>query len=213
MKQMHLIDKVISNVDIALRTVLIKNQRITNRANPAADIPECDLSAQEKTHVAGLMRVNHAGEVAAQALYLGQGITANLDSVKEQMKDAANEENDHLAWCESRLNELDSRTSYLDPLWFTGSLTIGMIAGILGDQYSLGFVAETEKQVSEHLQKHINKLPKQDLKTKVILDQMYKDELQHQELAMASGAMELPQPIKSLMGFVSKVMTKSAYWV
>lgn len=142
------------------------------------------------------MRVNHAGEVCAQALYRGQALTAKLVEVRAQMAEAAAEEIDHLAWCEERLRELDSRPTVLNPFWYLGSLMLGMAAGLAGDRWSLGFVAETERQVSQHLQKHLQKLPAQDNKTKLILERMHEDEAYHADMAMAAGAAELPDFIK-----------------
>ena len=183
------------------------------RLNPAEGIAESSLSKQEKQHVAGLMRVNHAGEVCAQALYQGQALTAQLTSVKAQMTQAAAEEVEHLAWCEQRLRELDSQPSRLNPLWYSGSLMIGALAGLAGDRWSLGFVAETERQVTRHLQKHLLSLPPDDLKTKAILSKMQSDEAHHAEIASAAGAAELPFLIKRLMHGVSRLLTQSSYYI
>lgn len=213
MPAMSMIDTLILEVDNALRTLLPPKDRITRRASPALHHPDTTLSAAEKRHIAGLMRVNHAGEVCAQALYQGQALTAQLNKIKTQMKIAAEEEVDHLGWCEERLHELGSTTSLLNPLWYTGSLLIGALAGLAGDKLSLGFVAETEHQVTAHLQEHLHKIPEHDLKTKVILEQMQDDEEHHAQWAIDAGAMELPRPIKSLMSMVSKLMTRSSYYV
>lgn len=159
------------------------------------------------------MRVNHAGEVAAQGLYQGQALTAKLNNIREKMQHAADEEIDHLVWCQQRLQELDSHTSYLHPLWYLGSFTIGAVAGLAGDKWSLGFVAETENQVSEHLASHQRKLPNDDLKSKAIITQMREDEIQHAKMAVSAGAADLPRGIKWLMTITAKVMTATAYWV
>ena len=157
------------------------------------------------------MRINHAGEVAAQGLYEGQSLTARLPEVREKMERAAMEENDHLAWCESRINELGSHKSLLNPLWYGGSLAIGAIAGLAGDKWSLGFVTETERQVVHHLDSHLAQLNENDQKSRAILEQMKEDEGQHATTALHAGGAELPQPIKKLMSLTSKVMTKAAY--
>jgi ubiquinone biosynthesis monooxygenase Coq7 len=159
------------------------------------------------------MRVNHSGEVAAQALYHGQALTAKLPHVRLAMQHAAREEQDHLAWCEERLKELDSHTSLLNPLWYAMSFGIGALAGLAGDQYSLGFVAETERQVGAHLDEHLQALPENDARSRAILEQMHTDELHHREQALAAGAQELPESVKAVMGVVSKVMTKSSYFI
>lgn len=204
---------VINEIDCALRTMFPPKERVTPRQSPAESITEAQLTSAEKKHIAGLMRVNHAGEVCAQALYQGQALTAQLTHIKKQMNDAALEEIDHLAWCEQRLCELGSNTSILNPLWYSGSLIIGALAGLAGDKVSLGFVAETERQVTEHLKNHLHKIPKHDQKTKAILELMQQDETHHAESAVAAGAMELPLPVKTLMKAVSKLMTQSSYYV
>lgn len=171
------------------------------------------MTLEEKKHVTGLMRVNHAGEVCAQALYQGQALTAHLQHVKMQMSEAAAEEVDHLAWCEQRLTELESQPSCLNFLWYSGSLIIGMLAGLAGDRWSLGFVAETEKQVAAHLEQHLQNLPKQDQKSRVILSQMQKDEAHHADVARHAGAAELPGLIQQLMQLTAKVMKQSSYYI
>lgn len=207
------IDHFIGNVDNALRTIFGKPQ-ITERPDPAANIAEEPaLTEQERKHVAGLMRVNHAGEVSAQGLYTGQALTARLPDVREKMERAAMEENDHLAWCEKRLDELDSHKSLLNPLWYFGSLTIGAIAGAAGDKWSLGFVAETEHQVVRHLTDHLEQLPPRDARSRAILEQMREDEGRHATHAIAAGGAELPGPVKRLMALSSKIMTRTAYWI
>jgi ubiquinone biosynthesis monooxygenase Coq7 len=207
------IDKLICGVDSALRTVFVPKQRISNRASPAADIAEASMSSQEKRHAAGLMRVNHAGEVCAQALYQGQALTSKLKRVKAQMDKAAQEEIEHLSWCEQRLSELNSQPSLLNPFWYSGSLMLGILAGWAGDQWSLGFVAETERQVATHLREHLQGLPVQDEKSKAIVKQMETDETQHANAALKAGGAELPYPIKYLMNKISKLMTKSSYYI
>ncbi|ARG96229.1 2-polyprenyl-3-methyl-6-methoxy-1,4-benzoquinone monooxygenase [Legionella micdadei] len=211
MRSLTLFENIICEIDAALRTLAPPAHRATQRNSPAEKIPETSLNSQERRHVAGLMRVNHAGEVCAQALYQGQALTAQLAHVKTQMDKAAAEEVDHLAWCEQRLLELGSQPSLLNPIWYLGSFFIGSLAGIAGDRWSLGFVAETEKQVTEHLQKHLQKLPAQDEKSKAILEQMHEDEAHHADVAKEAGAAELPLPIKKLMTKVSKLMTHSSY--
>lgn len=159
------------------------------------------------------MRVNHAGEVAAQALYRGHAVTARTDALRGHMERAAEEETDHLAWCEQRLGELGSRTSLLNPLWYGGSFAIGALAGWAGDKWSLGFVAETEQQVVKHLEDHLTRLPAEDAQSRAILEQMRKDEAQHATVAIEAGAAELPEMVKRAMALTSAVMTRSAYWL
>jgi ubiquinone biosynthesis monooxygenase Coq7 len=159
------------------------------------------------------MRVNHAGEVSAQALYQGQALTAKLAEVRGKMERAALEENDHLAWCERRLKELDSHTSMLNPLWYTGSFAIGALAGLAGDKWSLGFVVETERQVVKHLDEHLSRLPEQDRRSRAILEQMKEDETHHATAALNAGGAELPEPVRQLMRLTSKVMTNAAYYI
>jgi ubiquinone biosynthesis monooxygenase Coq7 len=159
------------------------------------------------------MRVNHAGEVAAQGLYQGQAATAELAEVRAAMEQAADEENDHLAWCEERLTELGSRPSLLGPLWYAGAFAIGAGAGLVGDRWSLGFVAETERQVVRHIEEHLGMLPADDERSRAILEQMKADELAHGSAALAAGGVELPAPVRGVMGAVSKFMTRGAYWV
>ena len=216
MRHLSVIDHCLGELDKAIRTLIPPQQRVSQRnilppcsTNDAND----NLTPQEKIHIAGLMRVNHSGEVCAQALYQGQALTAKLTEVKTQLAQAAEEENEHLAWCEQRLTELHSRPSLLNPFWYIGSLFIGAAAGLAGDQWSLGFVAETEHQVAEHLQSHIDKLPKQDNRTRVILKQMHTDEAQHAQMAETAGAAELPEPIKKLMRCVAQFMTKTSYHI
>jgi ubiquinone biosynthesis monooxygenase Coq7 len=203
-------DRLIGNLDKAMRT-LFGHPQTTERPNPAAGIDAVDMSASEKKHAAGLMRVNHAGEVSAQGLYSGQSLAARLPDVREKMERAALEENDHMEWCERRLDELGSHKSLLNPLWYFGSFAIGAAAGIAGDKWSLGFVAETEHQVIKHLDEHLQSLPTQDAKSRAIVEQMKKDEAQHATVAMQHGGAKLPTPVKKLMGLTSKIMTSLAY--
>lgn len=205
------LDRLCLNIDQALRSVFGTAQ--STRSSPGDKIPESLLSPEERKHTAGLMRVNHAGEVCAQALYQGQGLTSRREDVKEKMQQASKEENDHLAWCALRLSELGSHTSYLNPLWYAGSFTIGLTAGLIGDRWSLGFLAETENQVVKHLQSQLNLLPAQDNKSAAILQQMQQDEAHHRDDAKNAGGADLPQPIKLLMSCASKIMVKTAYWI
>lgn len=206
-----ILDSIINEVDNALRTLLPPIQRASTRTSPAQLLDDTALTTQQRKHIAGLMRVNHSGEVCAQALYQGQALTARLTHVKEQMAQAAAEEVDHLAWCEERLRQLDSHPSILNPLWYGGSILLGALAGFAGDKISLGFVAETERQVTSHLQAHLQKIPNHDLKTRAILELMQQDEEHHAEEALAAGAIELPQVVKRLMAVISKLMTQSSY--
>lgn len=204
-------DKLIHSFDQALRS-LVPGATAAHRDNPAQK-QDSPLGVSEARHVAGLMRVNHSGEVCAQALYHGQALTAKLPNVKQEMQQAAIEEQDHLAWCEDRLKELDSHTSLLNPVWYSLSFGMGALAGIAGDKYSLGFVAETERQVSLHLIDHINQLPAQDLRSKFILEQMNTDELHHRDTALAAGGVDLARPIRITMTAISKLMTKTSYYI
>lgn len=206
------LDQLIINIDQAVRTVFGKPQ-VTERPDPSEGIKLPELDSTETRHSAGLMRINHTGEVCAQALYQGQALTAKLPNVRTNMERAAQEENDHLQWCENRLNELGSQPSYLNPFWYLGSFTIGATAGFIGDKWSLGFVAETEQQVVRHLDKHLVQLPEKDNKSIAILKQMKTDEQNHATTALEAGAAELPRVIKKLMSLSSKIMTKTAYWL
>ena len=174
---------------------------------------ENELNEEEKRLSARLMRVNHAGEVAAQALYQGQALTARTANVRENMKQSALEENDHLIWCHKRINDLNGRISWLNPLWYTSSFTLGTMAGLAGDKWSLGFITETEQQVVKHLEGHLQRLPKQDFKSKAILEQMKEDEAHHASVAIKTGGVPLPQSVRWLMGRMSKVMTHTAFWI
>ncbi len=213
MPNFNLIETLICEIDSALRTLAPPSKRPSLRVSPSQNLEEASMNSKERKQVAGLMRVNHAGEVCAQALYQGQGLTAKLYLVKKQMAEAASEEIDHLAWCEQRLLELGSQPSLLNPFWYLGSFCLGALAGLAGDRLSLGFVAETELQVSAHLQKHLAKLPAQDKKSKAILEQMHDDEAHHAVVAREAGAVELPFLIKKLMQGVSKLMTHTSYHI
>lgn len=210
--EMGFFDKLCLGLDQALKT-LTNQTSTTGRSYPAKTVAEVGLSQQEQKHAAALMRINHVGEICAQALYHGQALVSHSSETKEHMQQAALEEGDHLAWCKQRLDELHDRTSYLNPIWYAGSFCIGMIAGWVGDDWSLGFVAETEKQVIAHLEKHLNLLPAADERSKAILAMMEKDEAQHRDQALQSGARQLPVLVQKLMGLSSKVMVKTAYWM
>lgn len=205
------VDQILVNLDSGLRTIF-GNPPLTERANPAEGIEDTELSTEERELAGRLMRINHAGEVSAQGLYQGQALTAKLPDVREKMERAAMEENDHLEWCERRLNELGTHKSLLNPAWYFGSLAIGAIAGAAGDKWSLGFVAETEHQVIKHLDEHLAQVSDKDQKTRAILEQMKEDESHHATVALQHGGAQLPWPVrKVLMPLMSKVMTGSAY--
>lgn len=206
------LDKILTSID-RMRLFVASEQPKAYRKNPAEGTPEGDLTDAERSHAAALMRVNHAGEVAAQGLYEGQSVFARNDSIKEQMIEAANEELDHLNWCRERIEELNERPSKLGPIWYSGSLVIGSLAGFIGDKWSLGFIEETERQVSNHLDKHMKLLPKQDQRSRKIVVQMRLEEEQHQANAKKAGAEKLPKFIRYLMKITSKVMTKTAYHI
>ena len=209
-RHMTAMDRILIRIDEALR-LSTGTAPAPARPNPAADLPDLELEFSTREHVAGLMRVNHAGEICAQALYAGQAITARDERVREAMQQAAAEEIDHLAWCESRLEELDSRPSMLNPLWYAGSFAIGAVAGLAGDRWSLGFVRETEIQVEAHLQDHLERLPVEDARSQAILDQMKTDEAEHARMAEQAGAADLPLPIRKAMSFTSGIMKALAY--
>ena len=205
-------DQFIHGLDQALHTILGPAPE-PSRPNPAAARPEAELSTTERELAGRLMRVNHAGEISAQALYQGQALTARLPTVRDKMEQAAVEENDHLAWTEERIRELGTQTSLLAPFWYAGSFAIGALAGIAGDKWSLGFVAETEHQVIRHLDAHLARLPEQDQKSRAILEQMRRDEKRHATTALAAGGASLPGPVRQLMALTSKTMTSTAYWL
>lgn len=204
------LDQLIVQFDQALRT-LIPGSSTAQRASPAASVSDAELDASERRHAAGLMRINHTGEVCAQALYQGQALTAKLPNIRQAMEEAAQEEVDHLAWCEQRLQDLDSRASLLNPAWYAMSFGLGAVAGLAGDKWSLGFVAETEEQVCEHLKEHLERLPANDAKSKAVLQQMLVDEKIHGDTARHAGGATLPQPVKLGMQMLSVVMKKAAY--
>jgi ubiquinone biosynthesis monooxygenase Coq7 len=204
------IDRFIVEFDTALRSVV-------GGANAQRPIPGSEsgantaLDSEQRKHAAGLMRINHVGEVCAQALYQSQKLVARNSEIKEMLDHSGQEEMDHLAWCETRLKELGSHTSYLNPFWYAGSFAIGLAAGLAGDKWSLGFVAETEKQVESHLENHLKKLPTEDHRSRAIVDQMRIDEIEHGQAALHAGGVTLPEPIQKVMQAMSKVMTTTAY--
>ncbi len=205
------IDNLIGNFDRALRVV--SGQARSSRPNPAQLIAEATLAENEQKHAAGLMRVNHVGEICAQALYDSQAVFSRNQKVRDQFKHSGIEEEDHLAWTADRLQQLNSHTSLLNPFWYAGAYACGLVAGACGDAVSLGFVVETEKQVEAHLESHLEKLPLQDAKSRAIVDQMRIDEINHGDAANKLGARELPAPIKGLMKVMAKVMTSTAYHI
>lgn len=206
----HPIDGFIIEFDRALRSIV--GATPMRRSVPeSSTMNESELSAEEKKHAAGLMRVNHVGEVCAQALYQSQKLHAKSDDLKNKLEHAAIEEEDHLAWCERRLEELDSRPSLLNPVWYAGSFVLGSIAGLAGDKISLGFVAETEKQVEYHLDEHLKELPSNDHRSRAIVAQMRADEIAHGQMAIQEGGVELPSAVQQVMKTMAKVMTVTAY--
>jgi ubiquinone biosynthesis monooxygenase Coq7 len=209
MRQYSLWDQIILDLDRTLQSINIAP--LATRSNPAANLPEDALSASERRHSAGLMRINHVGEVCAQALYQGQALTARSSSIQQKLRQAAQEEADHLQWCEQRLEELNAHPSYLNPFWYGGALLIGLIAGLLGDKISLGFLAETEYQVEKHLNKHLQHLPSNDKKSRAIVEQMRLEEIEHATTAEQSGAVPLPLLIQLSMQGLAKFMTRVAY--
>jgi len=206
-----LIDRLITSFDTGLRTVLAEPH--ANRARPGADMKEATLSDEQKQQAIALMRVNHVGEVCAQALYSGQAFTSRNMQIVNSLKHAAVEETDHLAWCEDRIKELGGRKSLLNPFWYAGSFALGAVAGAVGDKWNLGFLAETEQQVSVHLSGHLEKLPTEDVRTRAIIEQMHVDETSHAKEAKQLGAADLPDAIKTGMKLASKIMTTTAYYV
>ncbi|BCD98482.1 2-polyprenyl-3-methyl-6-methoxy-1,4-benzoquinone monooxygenase [Marinagarivorans cellulosilyticus] len=210
LRNLSCLDNAVSQCDTVLKTLLGQKTN-SQRPNPAQKIPEPTLNAAEKIHSAGLMRVNHTGEVCAQALYQGQALTAKLPSVKEDMKMAAIEEEDHLAWCQERLNELGATTSRFNALWYSLSFSLGAGAGLVSDKLSLGFVAATEQQVCKHLDNHLKALPRSDDKSRAIITQMRQDEAEHAEMALTAGGVKFPAPVKAAMSQVAKVMTSLSY--
>ena len=209
---MNLVDQIICEVDKGIKFSLHNYQK-ENRKYPAHGINEDNLSEIERSHSANLMRVNHSGEVAAQGLYRGQAMTAELEGTREKMDHAAQEELDHLSWCNKRLEELNERPSLLNPAWYALSFGMGAAAGLAGDKWSLGFVHETEEQVVKHLEGHLDDLSLNDKKTAAILEQMQIDESKHSEEALESGAENLPEGLKKVMSLIAKVMTRTSYYI
>ena len=204
------IDRMIIGFGETLNTLFAAPRASRPLPTNSADM---ELSTEERKKSAAYMRVNHVGEVCAQALYQSQALTASEPAVREQMRQAANEEVDHLAWCEQRLDELGARKSLLNPLWYSGAFAIGTIAGIAGDKWNLGFVAETEKQVVDHLESHLSSLPENDTRSREVVAQMKLDEAAHAEMAKNAGAAPLPEPVSKLMRLSSEVMTRTAHWI
>lgn len=209
-RQFSFIDKLILQADSALKTI-VPHSTTADAPSPAEGKPKSQLSEKEASHVAGLMRINHTGEVCAQALYQGQALTARKPEVREAMEQAAQEEEDHLAWCEDRVTELGSRTSYLNPFFYGLSFGVGATAGLIGDKWSLGFIAETEHQVVRHLDRHLQQIPMRDKKSRAVLEKMKEDEMHHAITATENGGAALPKPVRHLMSVVSKVMTLTTY--
>jgi 3-demethoxyubiquinol 3-hydroxylase len=206
-----MIDSLIIGFDRALRT--LAGNVVATRPAPGADLPEADLAPEARRHAAALMRVNHTGEVCAQALYSAQALVARDDALKARFAAAAREEEEHLAWTQARLAALGDRASLANPLWYAGSFAIGIFAGLAGDRASLGFVAETERQVEEHLTVHMDRLPEADRKSRAVVDQMRDDEIRHGAMAVEAGAVPLPYPVKRLMRAAADVMRAVAYRV
>lgn len=211
-RELSPVDQVLVEIDGMLRT-LSRRGATAARPSPAEGHAEANLSDRERKHVAGLMRVNHTGEVCAQALYQGQALTAKTAGTRAEMQEAAQEEIDHLVWCEARLDELDARPSVLNPIFYGASLAMGAAAGLVGDRVSLGFVHATEERVASHLRSHLKALPERDRKSQLILQKMLEDEERHGENALQAGGMELPRQVKAAMTRAAKLMTGSTYWV
>ena len=205
------IDRLIVSFDRGLRTLF--GPAVSSRETPGADVPERELSESDRQHAAALMRINHAGEVCAQALYQGQALTARSSGARRALERAAQEEMEHLAWTSRRIDELGGRKSLLNPLWYAGSFAMGAASGLLGDRWNLGFLAETERQVVEHLDGHLKALPRDDAKSRTIVEEMRLDEARHATTADQHGGAELPLPVRGLMRLASKVMTKTTYWI
>ena len=213
MRNYNSVDQILSHLDRGLRTIFVK-PNIKAKDYPGNNAKyNSDMDKADRKRSARLMRVNHSGEIAAQGLYHGHATTAKDEKSRSHMNTSANEEKLHLGWCEKRLYELDDRPSALTPVWYLGSYTLGAAVGLLGDKWSLGFISETEKQVVEHLDKHLEHLPEQDKKSREILLNIRSDEAKHDKSAQAAGATELPTLAKVLMNGISKVMTKTSYWV
>jgi ubiquinone biosynthesis monooxygenase Coq7 len=204
-------DRLVAAADQALRTLTDPPEAA--RPSPAEGLDEPEFSAEERRMSSALMRVNHAGEIAAQALYSGQSVMARAAKTRDQLLEAAAEEQDHLAWCAQRISELEGRKSLLDPVWYGGSFLLGMLAGSAGDKVSLGFIAETERQVEAHIKDHLGRLPAEDARSKAILEKMATDEAHHATTARLSGGIELPRPIRSLMALGGEFLRRTALWV
>lgn len=204
-----MIDSLIAGLDKGLRSVFAP--AVSLRPQPGADLPDIELSEEEKRHAAALMRVNHVGEICAQALYQGQAISSRQPAIKAALEEAAREETDHLAWTESRIAELGGRKSLLNPLWYGGALAIGIAAGRFGDAWNLGFLAETERQVEAHLDGHLARVSEKDQKSLAIIEQMKLDEARHAHTALDLGAREIPVPLKAAMKLAARLMTTLAY--
>ncbi len=209
-RKLSVLDQFITQIDHGLRTVL-GDAPTPERVSPALDVQDAELSSADRDHAVALMRVNHTGEVCAQALYQGQALTAKLPDVREQMKEAAIEEVDHLAWCEERIKDLGGNTSLLNPFFYAASFGIGATAGLISDKLSLGFVAATEDQVCSHLKTHLDQLPAEDLKSRAVVEEMLADEERHAQAALDAGGYNFPSPVKQAMTLVSSVMTKGSY--
>ena len=208
----NFLDDFIIELDKGIKSSFSNIQKY-QRNYPAESTEEVELNEFEKNHSAGLMRVNHSGEVCAQALYLGQSLTAEYKETRDKMKQAADEEMDHLAWCNRRLNELEDSPSVLNPLWYVVSFSIGALTGLTGDKWSLGFVEETEKQVVSHLDSHLNKISDKDIKTKTVIRKMREDEDSHAKQAKEFGASELPNEVKTGMSWIARLMTSTSYYI
>lgn len=204
------LDRVLVEIEHALDTAF-NPQPVSSRPSPSAGIRDVALDDDQRRHVGGLMRINHVGEVCAQALYSGQAAVARDPGVRHQLLEAAAEETDHLAWCGERLHELGDRPSLLNPLWYGGAYAIGAVAGLVSDRLSLGFVVETERQVEAHLEGHLGKLPEADQRSRAIVRQMKEDEARHANQAQAAGGIELPGPVKGMMRLAANVMRAVAY--
>ena len=211
-RRYSLFDQLLTEADKVLRTLATGN-KASGTPSPAQHSQDGELSHEERQHSAGLMRINHTGEVCAQALYQGQSLTAKLPHIRDEMDKAAKEEVDHLNWCDERLNQLNSRGSRLNPLFYGLSFSMGALAGAIGDKTSLGFVAATEEQVCQHLQKHLQELPQNDIKSRAIIEKMLEDEARHQQTAIDAGGSHFPAPVKLGMTLMSKIMTKTSYHI
>lgn len=209
-------DRLIIAFDRGLRTLFARPH--SGRPHPGRELPhekqpDVELPDSQKKHVAALMRVNHVGEICAQALYSGQSLTARNQETVKALQQAAREETEHLAWCEQRIEELGGRKSLLNPLWYGGSFALGVASGVLGDKWNLGFLAETERQVGKHLEDHLTQLPEHDARSRAVLTQMHADETRHAQTAVQHGAAELPKPVKTAMRLASRIMTRTSYYL